>query len=200
MREEARKKGEENHDRLARKMEEEKIGKEIFSGIFLGGKHVAKNWEFFEQYKVRSVVNMTSEVPNYHSAKGSVKYVKYVVHFVYYIVLTPCFFRRVEVSDLPSENILKLFDGVTNTIHNLKQDGNVLIHCKEGILVIFLVLLPTKYKGKSRSPTISIAYAMKFLNMTLADAFDTIDKKAAIRINPGFQHQLMEYPRRHINF
>ena len=65
------------HERIARKQEEARVGKEVFKGIFLGGKHAAKNWEFFEKSQIRAVINVTSEVPNYHEKNGAVKYIKY---------------------------------------------------------------------------------------------------------------------------
>eukprot|EP00026_Physarum_polycephalum_P009162 Phypoly_transcript_09274.p1 GENE.Phypoly_transcript_09274~~Phypoly_transcript_09274.p1 ORF type:complete len:446 (+),score=116.32 Phypoly_transcript_09274:66-1403(+) len=156
----------EAHERILRKQEDARMGKEVFPGVFLGSKHAAKNWEFFEKHKICGVVNVTSEVPNYHQDKGSVTYMK------------------IPVSDLPTVDLLETFEKIAGSIHELTQKGNILIHCKE---------------GKSRSPTFCMAFAMKYLAMQLADAHQSIVNKSEIRINLGFQQQLMSYERRVFN-
>ena len=130
------------HERIARKQEEARVGKEVFKGIFLGGKHAAKNWEFFEKSQIRAVINVTSEVPNYHEKNGAVKYIKYACRLplsllspsLSLIFLFLRFNFRVHVSDLPTVDLLETFEKLSDSIYELTQQGNVLIHCKEGTL------------------------------------------------------------------
>ena len=111
------------------------MGKEVFKGIFLGGKHAAKNWEFFEKSQIRAVINVTSEVPNYHEKNGAVKYIKYACRLPLSLIFLFLRFNfRVHVSDLPTVDLLETFEKLSDSIHELTQQGNVLIHCKEGTL------------------------------------------------------------------
>lgn len=75
LKEEKDRKDEEEQERLQKKLDESMIGKEIYQGIYLGSKHAAKNLEFFEKCSVKSVVNMTTEIKNYHESNG-IEYLK----------------------------------------------------------------------------------------------------------------------------
>lgn len=89
-------------------------------------------------------------------------------------------YKFIEAYDLPSFNIKDIFDDCFLYIENIRMLGRcVFIHCNAGI---------------SRSPTIIIAYVMKYLKMSFVDAFELV-KKARISINPnaGFISQLKDY-------
>lgn len=60
-----------------------------------------------------------------------------------------------------------------------KSDTRVLIHCHAGI---------------SRSPTIAIAYIMKYINMTMLNAYSFVQlRRRIISPNLNFMGQLVEY-------
>lgn len=88
---------------------------------------------------------------------------------------------RVPVSDLPSSRIDRHFDRVAERIHG-NRGGKTLVHCAAGV---------------SRSPTLVMAYLMKFRGATLRQAHALVrDKRPHIRLNRGFWEQLLSYERR----
>jgi len=152
----------ETDKRLREKENNSKIGKEIFPGVFLGGRNVAKNIQFLHEKNIKFVVNVTKEVNNYHEDVGIT-------------------YRRIEVADSANTDLLAHFDLITGVISDALKNSKVLVHCQE---------------GKSRSPTVVIAYAMKALGKPLREAFTTVENlKPDININSGFQHQLIKYER-----
>lgn len=89
-------------------------------------------------------------------------------------------YKFIEAYDLPSFNMQNVFDGCFLYIENIRLLGRrVFIHCNAGI---------------SRSPTIIVAYVMKYLRISFEDAFNLV-KKARLTINPniGFISQLKVY-------
>ena len=87
--------------------------------------------------------------------------------------------KTLPVDDIETENIKKWFDIAFNFIDNNRQQTNVLINC---------------YSGRSRSPTILIAYIMKKYNENLD--FILLNCRLIrpeIYPNPGFYKQLREY-------
>lgn len=161
IKDENRKREQDEHDRLSRKQEEARVGKQIFTGVYLGGRHAAKNKDFFVDHNIKSVINVTTDIPNYHENDGII-------------------YKKICIADLPTVNLLDLFDDVTNSISELLQHGNVLVHCRE---------------GRSRSVSMTIAYGMKKLNLSLADSHAALVDKAEVQVNIGFQQQLMSYER-----
>lgn len=88
----------------------------------------------------------------------------------------------VEVDDVPSARIIDLFADITKEIHQrLSQGHKVYVHC---------------FVGMSRSPTIIIAYLIKYENMSLLKAYELVKtRRPIIKINHGFRYQLMEWER-----
>lgn len=86
----------------------------------------------------------------------------------------------IKLDDCKSEPIYEVFEFVTNYIHKaLEKNENVLVHCFAGI---------------SRSPTIIIAYLIKYHKMILEQAFNFV-RNARIQIcpNEGFLQALMKW-------
>jgi predicted protein tyrosine phosphatase len=106
-------------------------------------------------------------------------------------------YLRVDILDLPSQNIRKHFDTVIEFIGScffsvpsavngflhldnaLQSNGNVLVHCSAGI---------------SRSPTLVLAYLMKKNHWTLDQAFEKMRKlRQIVDPNVSFIIQLREW-------
>lgn len=82
---------------------------------------------------------------------------------------------KVDISDVPNENISMYF----NTTNNFINKGVTLVHCKAGI---------------SRSSSIVIAYLMKTRKWSLNRALNYVkNRRTIINPNPGFMKQLKEY-------
>eukprot|EP01130_Rhizamoeba_saxonica_P015045 TRINITY_DN6675_c0_g1_i1.p1 TRINITY_DN6675_c0_g1~~TRINITY_DN6675_c0_g1_i1.p1 ORF type:complete len:307 (+),score=42.76 TRINITY_DN6675_c0_g1_i1:191-1111(+) len=88
--------------------------------------------------------------------------------------------HRIEIFDYPNLNISDHFEEAFNYIESVREDnGKVLVHC---------------VAGKSRSVSVTIAYLMKFSNMTLREAYNHVKlQRDIIRPNSGFMHQLIEF-------
>jgi len=163
-REEGWQKRMEEDERIRLKEEKSKVGKKIFEvegfNLFLGGKKVAKNKSFFQENGITAVVNVTSELENFHTGHG-VQYLK------------------IEIQDSHDTNIFCWFSKASQFIDDSIRSKNVLVHCSE---------------GKSRSPSIVIAYAMTKLKIDLQHAYHLVKQQVPeLKINDGFKLQLMNY-------
>ncbi|CAG2170504.1 unnamed protein product [Oppiella nova] len=87
---------------------------------------------------------------------------------------------RIPVNDKIDEDIARYFDDVSDFIYDVSNSGGrVLIHCMAGI---------------SRSAAFLIAYLMKYLRMSLKDAYNLLHKKRPIvRPNGSFFRQLIDF-------
>ncbi|CAF0959705.1 unnamed protein product [Adineta steineri] len=133
---------------------------EIIPHIFVGNLNDAQNLDRLTQHGITHVVNCTPDLPFYWENKHK------------------CL--RIDVLDLPSQNIRKYFDTAVEFIDNaLRSKGNVLVHCSAGI---------------SRSPTLVLAYLMKKNHWTLDVAFDKMRKlRQIVDPNMSFIIQLREW-------
>uniref|UniRef100_A0A8C2X6S9 Protein-tyrosine-phosphatase n=1 Tax=Cyclopterus lumpus TaxID=8103 RepID=A0A8C2X6S9_CYCLU len=87
---------------------------------------------------------------------------------------------HVPVQDQPHAPLRHYFDPVGERIHQ-NQTGRTLVHCSA---------------GRSRSPTLVIAYLMRFEGLSLRRAHEVVlDQRPFIRPNAGFWRQLMDYER-----
>lgn len=88
-------------------------------------------------------------------------------------------YLKINIEDDSEENINRHFTKTSRFIHNaILKNGIVLIHC---------------VAGKSRSPTLAIAYLIMKRKMKLVDALQLVrQKKSNIDINEGFMKQLRE--------
>ncbi|XP_053556471.1 dual specificity protein phosphatase 18 isoform X2 [Bombina bombina] len=84
------------------------------------------------------------------------------------------------VTDTPSSFLFEYFDTVADKIHSVEASGGrTLVHCSAGI---------------SRSPTLCLAYLMKYKNQSLLVAHNWLKTcRPIIRPNNGFWEQLIRY-------
>lgn len=87
---------------------------------------------------------------------------------------------RVRVDDSPLFDMSVYFDPVSDRIQEVSlQGGKVLVHCMA---------------GASRSPTLCLAYLMKYHGMRLRDAFRYLkSRRPVVHPNNGFFRQLIDY-------
>lgn len=90
--------------------------------------------------------------------------------------------KCINISDTFEQLVDKFFDETHNFIEEARRNKcNVLIHCKAGI---------------SRSPTIAIAYLMKWKRLHLQDAYNFVKRcRPQISPNLNFMGQLVSYER-----
>lgn len=93
-------------------------------------------------------------------------------------------YKQIKVCDSFESQLGKWFDEATSFIHNALSSGDsILVHCA---------------KGQSRSVTIVIAFALKYLKMNLSQAYPLVSERNLnkVSMNDGFKHQLMEYEKK----
>jgi protein-tyrosine phosphatase len=90
---------------------------------------------------------------------------------------------HIKLEDTPQTNIIPFLEKALDFIELARKNKKkILIHCKLGI---------------SRSPSILIAYLVKYMNFTTMKAFDFIkSKRKQIQPNPGFLLQLSTYEKK----
>ena len=85
-------------------------------------------------------------------------------------------YHKITLDDSCDVSILPYFEGANNFINESLKDGNVLVHCRGGF---------------SRSPTVVIAYLIKFHKKSYDDAFVMVkEKRGCIQPNKKFQEEL----------
>ena len=89
-------------------------------------------------------------------------------------------YKQLLAADNGSQNIKQYFDEAFLFIDAAKKSGgSVLIHCQAGV---------------SRSPTIAIAYLIKYFSMKMLDAYQYIKiRRSIISPNLNFMGQLLEF-------
>ncbi|RWS10183.1 dual specificity protein phosphatase 14-like protein [Dinothrombium tinctorium] len=87
---------------------------------------------------------------------------------------------HIAIADERTADISPYFDFVADKMNQvLEKGGNVVVHCVSGI---------------SRSPTLVIAFLIKYRMMTLHESFNFVhSKRSIIRPNNGFFKQLIEF-------
>ncbi|GAA27180.2 dual specificity protein phosphatase 14 [Clonorchis sinensis] len=90
---------------------------------------------------------------------------------------------HVAVEDMEGANLRAHFDRVGDRIASeQRRGGRTLVHCMAGV---------------SRSSSLVLAYLMRHMNMTLADAYQHVRSiRPCIQPNPSFWRQLLEYEER----
>lgn len=89
-------------------------------------------------------------------------------------------YKFIEAYDMPSFNMKNIFNECFIYIENIRlMNRRVFVHCNAGI---------------SRSPTIVIAYVMRYFKIGFEDAFKIVkEKRMTIDPNAGFISQLKDY-------
>jgi len=89
-------------------------------------------------------------------------------------------YKQLLAADNGSQNIKQYFEEAFTFIDAAKDSkGSVLIHCQAGV---------------SRSPTIAIAYLIKYFSMSMVDAYKFIKcRRSIISPNLNFMGQLLEF-------
>ncbi|XP_044209844.1 dual specificity protein phosphatase 14 isoform X2 [Thunnus albacares] len=88
---------------------------------------------------------------------------------------------HVPVQDRPHAPLGRYFDLVAERIHQ-NRTGTTLVHCSA---------------GRSRSPSLIMAYLMRFGGLSLRRAHEQVlEQRPFIRPNAGFWRQLMDYERK----
>jgi len=90
-------------------------------------------------------------------------------------------YKVIPVSDSAQSKLCKYFDECTEFINEALQTGTVLVHC---------------FGGVSRSPSVVIAYLMRYCNLNFSNALAYVkDKRSVVNPNSGFLNQLKNYQR-----
>lgn len=87
-------------------------------------------------------------------------------------------YLRIPVYDREEENIAEHFESSSLYISSLNNGEKVFVHCMFGY---------------SRSPSIVLAYLLKFHNKTLKESLNHVLQVRPIKLNSGFVLQLKEY-------
>jgi len=134
--------------------------------LCLGGVDVIKNGSF-RKYKLPECAHIVSII------SGNI--------FFHYLTAAHSDLKRelYEIEDNLDERIDHLFDNVTESIYSSLEEGNnVYVHC---------------FMGISRSAAFTVAYLMRYHDMTLDSAKDFLREKRRISININFICQLRSY-------
>lgn len=134
---------------------------EILPHIFVGNTSDAQNLERLAENHITHIINCTPDLPFFWENKHQ--------------------YLRINVLDLPSQNIRQHFDQAIEFIDKAlcSKDNNVLVHCSAGI---------------SRSPTLVLAYMIYKHHLTLDEAFEKMRQlRQIVDPNISFILQLREW-------
>ncbi|CDW56133.1 dual specificity protein phosphatase 19 [Trichuris trichiura] len=133
---------------------------EILPNLLLSSQYVALDINVLLKYRITHILNAASYVEN-----------RFSHNFIY---------KRVNVIDLPSEDIKSYFEECCRFIHEARRSGGrVLVHCNAGV---------------SRSVSFVCAYLVKYEKFSVINALAYIrEKRPVARPNAGFIKQLMDY-------
>uniref|UniRef100_A0A8C0JDC8 Dual specificity protein phosphatase n=1 Tax=Chelonoidis abingdonii TaxID=106734 RepID=A0A8C0JDC8_CHEAB len=92
-------------------------------------------------------------------------------------------YKQIPISDHWSQNLARFFpEAIAFIDEAVSQNCGILVHCLAGV---------------SRSVTVTVAYLMQRLNLSLNDAYDLVKrKKADISPNFNFMGQLLDFERK----
>jgi len=137
---------------------------EITDYLYLSGSRIAEDKECLKRHNIGYIINTAVELQDPFNDGEE---------FVY---------KRLELNDHPSQQmcVVNVFQNAFNFIEEARKNGKkTLVHCRG---------------GRSRSPTVVIAYLMKTYNWTLQQAYDHVQaKNPKISPNLGFMGQLTHF-------
>jgi len=136
---------------------------EIIDGLFIGNESSALNYEFLTKNNIKCVIRIETYEPD---LKILDMYDKLNIEYT-----------RYSIYDLPEVDIRSYLNEIADVINDEIQHNNVLVHC---------------YAGQCRSPTMVIAYLIKYKNMTLCESYTFVKNKRNISLNPSFFGQLYD--------
>ena len=142
-----------------------KQASEIAPGLFVGGDVVAKDKEVLQGSKISHVINCVGQL---HESYFENQEIQYLTLFL---------------NDSPKEDLLCILYDCFEFIDNARSnDGNVFVHCSQGV---------------SRSMSVAIAYRMWKEGRSYEDVFvDCKQLRSVANPNIGFVFQLMQWWRR----
>jgi rhodanese-related sulfurtransferase len=139
-------------------------------GLFLGSKMNINNIHMLSILKITTIINVSSEVPNYFECLeedgncGVSSVIKY---------------HRFECSDDCQQSMVRIWEEASAIIESCRvHNSNVIVHC---------------HAGRSRSASTVMYYLMKHQHMGLVEAYDYCQScRPIISPNPGFMRQLRD--------
>uniref|UniRef100_A0A5S6QDX0 Protein-tyrosine-phosphatase n=1 Tax=Trichuris muris TaxID=70415 RepID=A0A5S6QDX0_TRIMR len=136
------------------------VANQIKPYLYLSSEYAAANLELLLQRGITHIVNAATAVDNYFPNL-----------FTY---------KRIQISDLPTENIKQYFGECNDFINEARYaNGKCLVHCNAGV---------------SRSATIVMAYLIKYECMSVEHALSYVqERRSIVSPNNGFLLQLFEY-------
>ncbi|XP_065178948.1 dual specificity protein phosphatase 7-like [Sycon ciliatum] len=137
---------------------------EVLPGVFLGDWTSAKSRDAMIKFGITDVFNVTSDLPNTFETDEELNIT----------------YDRYAAEDVASGSLTPHFERAFYSIDQiLSRKGCVLVHC---------------LAGKSRSPTIVLAYIMRTKKWGFDKAYDFVkERRRNIEPNMGFLSQLMKF-------
>ncbi|KAJ6651576.1 hypothetical protein lerEdw1_020816 [Lerista edwardsae] len=150
---------------------------EILPYLYLGCAKDSTNLDILEEFGIKYILNVTPNLPNLFENAGEFKY------------------KQIPISDHWSQNLSQFFPEAISFIGEMLfivietvlpdeargKNCGVLVHCLAGI---------------SRSVTVTVAYLMQKLNLSMNAAYDIVKmKKSNISPNFNFMGQLLDFER-----
>lgn len=117
--------------------------------------------------------------------RHNIKYIVRVLNIPDHIFENEYTYHIVNIEDADDVDISQHFDAATDFIQSKMDlnDGNVFVHCAQ---------------GKSRSPSVVIAYLIRKRGMSLKEALTHVQKcRPVVYPNSGFMEQLAKYESLH---
>ena len=148
----------------------------IIDNIYLGNGYNASNYSVIRDYKIKYIINVTKEIPNYYEynivSNNNLNCIPTNLDIKYFTI--PIFDDDKEHIRLYISNVLEFIEEAQSN-----NDGNILIHC---------------YMGSSRSASITLAYLIYKYNFTLNNGLKYLKKKRdIINININFINDIKEF-------
>ncbi|CAF2675195.1 unnamed protein product [Rotaria sp. Silwood2] len=143
---------------------------QILSNLYLSSAEPAKDLILLKQLQVNCVLNLTSYKYNSNELRFATNYPPEIT--AKHIIMAD------EIDVKLSDHLDEALDFIHHTIGN-NSLNRILIHCEAGI---------------SRSPSIVIAYLMRYYNQSLKAAYDCVKRcKNNVGPNTGFFKQLIQF-------